>query len=242
MKIHILIPSVRDFNYLGRLIASIKRLPNTIQVSITIHRNYSVPGAGGGSNQDPIYSELKSLTDNITIFWDEAEAGAGAKSSLGCVYKNLWDSVKDGEYVWFLEDDDYILNSIYLKCLGESVPWDNLDFIFIGYKSTFAFMDSTNWEHTLTGSQSLLSTNDIIEFLINREIETDAFQLSCVIFRKDSTVDFPLSDDLSNDWLLVKRALTTAGTKTHAPNIKIITEPIFMQTDDAKDNISIGTN
>lgn len=98
--------------------------------------------------------------------------------NISDLYKHLFDEAK-GEYVFFLEDDDYILPNFF-----DAIDY-NYDINYMNYR-----------------------TYDIRKTLKKRkepftvETENKDFQLSQILFKKSLVTEFPDGNDLHNDWNL----------------------------------------
>lgn len=132
-----------------------------------------------------------------------------SSQNLSELYKHLYDKA-NGKYIYFIEDDDYILprfSSIINKELH-----NNYDLFYMNYIPV-----------------------DLINVKLSKfEIETKnhMFQLSQILFKKECVKNFPNDNHIHNDWNLFQNIYT--NTK----NIKLISLPMFKQTCDGKDNIS----
>jgi len=128
--------------------------------------------------------------------------------NLADLYKFLFNKAK-GEYVIFLEDDDYFTDDFFHL----------LDFEYdVNY---FNYM-SYDIRKTVKRAQQ--------KFEI--ESKNINFQLSQIMFKKSLVSEFPTNNDLDNDWNLFQHI------KTKTNSIKIVKDYAFIQTTDGKDNIS----
>lgn len=132
--------------------------------------------------------------------------------NLSTLYKYLFNKTLS-EYVYFLEDDDYIIDNF----------WDILSNISSNVKYDLYYM---NFRRDI---DTILSKN-MLQF--KQEKENNKFQLSQILFKKDKCSDFPDGNYLDNDWKLYQNVLKNSKTT------KIIKIPMFIQTTDGKDNIS----
>ena len=156
------------------------------------------------NNDSNDISEINIPDYNIKYFYYN-------NPNIGYIYKLLFDQ-STGEYIFFLEDDDY-LSDIFLEnlCLES-------DLLYMNYKAA--------------------KLDDQIKQLRNNfsvEEENDLFQLSQIMFKKELLSVFPdelLTNNLHNDWKLFQII------KNKCKSIKIIDSRMFIQTCDAKDNIS----
>ena len=134
-------------------------------------------------------------------------------NNLSNLYKHLY-GLSNGEYIYFLEDDDY-LSPNFGKHINYNIQ-TNSDLYYMNYRRVNASL------------QELLSN----EFKI--EQVNIHFQLSQLLFKKKliSLKEFPDNNDLDNDWKLFQLL------KSKTTNINIINQRMFIQTTDGNDNIS----
>jgi len=164
-----------------------------------------------------INSVLNNKPDNVEILVnndsDDIQEIEGAKyfyhksEDLSDIYKMLFSEAK-GEYIWFLEDDDYA-TSLFYKYIDY-----NYDINYMNYVDAYFFKNHKKPK----------------PFKI--EEENDQFQLSQILFKKSllDIKDFPKNNILHNDWFLFQ--------KIKNDSIKIIEKYMFIQTIDGNDNIS----
>jgi glycosyltransferase involved in cell wall biosynthesis len=131
--------------------------------------------------------------------------------SLSSVYKFLFDKASN-EYIFFLEDDDFLVPDF----------WSNL---------------SSSFDHSDLFYMNFITekiSDQVFPFQFKIESENNLFQLSQLIFKKNTVSSFPSIDHLHNDWFLFQNILSNISFS----NIKLISIPMFAQTVDGKDNIS----
>lgn len=135
-------------------------------------------------------------------------------TNLSGVYNFLLEK-SNGEYVYYLEDDDYLVRDFYKIVL----PYLEYDLIGFNYYPTW----NTNWILKCTTSMNK-------EFNINREV----FQLGQFIFRKKMVelFEFPKDSHIHNDYKLVEFILSICKDKINIPKV------LYYQTTDGGDNIS----
>lgn len=128
-------------------------------------------------------------------------------NNLSDLYKMLFDYATQ-EYVYFLEDDDYLIPNFWniINNLNKDLYYMN-------------FIPS-----------NVSKTVPILKFKM--ETENNMFQLSQILFKKKCCSNFPEGNYLDNDWKLFQNVLSNCNT------IKLIRVPMFVQTTDGKDNIS----
>lgn len=107
--------------------------------------------------------------DGATYFYNRSE-------DISDLYKFLFDKAK-GEFIWFLEDDDYAVKKIYEN-------------IFVKQNTIFRYVPFTG-------------AKDYIDFW-NRNTFDYNFQLSQMVFRKKDLTIFPTLNNLQNDLKIYK--------------------------------------
>lgn len=157
--------------------------------------------------------------DIIEIFHPQVRYYYNKFNSLCEIYKFLLEQ-SNGEYVYFLEDDDYLNNNFFEIELDEDLivgnyyptynPNNILDFLKIYRDCKFTteeFIKQLNYEH---------------------------LQLSQHIFKKDSIIDFEFTMDnnVHNDIRLVLHSAQKSKI------IKTTNKIMYFQTKDGGDNIS----
>jgi glycosyltransferase involved in cell wall biosynthesis len=144
---------------------------------------------------------------------------------LSNVYRYLFDS-SVGEYIYYLEDDDYIHPTFF----------NNLNFEY-----DINYMLYTSVDHiTYYGpkqaikrqrlNRHLMNVTDYKTFIAN--FNDKYFQLGQILFRKDCIEEFPSGNNLNNDYILFSECINVNST------IKYIDRQLWTQTTDGKDNIS----
>jgi glycosyltransferase involved in cell wall biosynthesis len=140
-----------------------------------------------------------------------------SNNNLGYLYKHLFD-LASGEYIYFLEDDDYLSSSFVEHLVLDS------SLIYMNYKP--AKLEDRLLQLTYRNNFKIETTNDL-------------FQLSQIIFKKELLPSFPselLNNHLDNDWKLfqiLKQSVDGSDGK-----ITLIKKQMFIQTCDGLDNIS----
>ncbi len=123
------------------------------------------------NNDTSDITEVHDPRVNIMYFYQQA-------ADLSTIYQSLFDRAV-GEYVFFLEDDDYILPCFF----------DELDF---SYDINFVNFMAHDPKHTISRA--------LKPFVIDE----DHFQLSQIIFKKALLTRFPAGNNINNDWILFK--------------------------------------
>lgn len=198
MKLSILIPTHNRPNLFTRCLASVlSQAQNNIEIIV---------------NND---------TNDITEI-DHARVAYhyNQYDSLCEIYKFLLEQAI-GEYVYFLEDDDYLIDNFFSKIHLDSD-------LFVGN-----YMPMFNTPDKLICStiykSALLSPEDFL-----KNLNEEHLQLSQHIFKRSSIIDFefPCDSHINNDIKLVKHALGNCNIVRTTSNI------LFCQTIDGGDNIS----
>lgn len=156
----------------------------------------------------PSYAEILVNNDSKDISEiNGAEYYYENANYISVLYKSLFDKAK-GEYIYFLEDDDYVLPNF----------WKEIE--KIDQKCTYVY------EYIPLARFSEYSK--MFKKDINFEVN---FQLSQCVFLKESIHTFPTGNCLQNDYAL----FLESSSRT---DIIYTDTPIFVQTIDGKDNIS----
>lgn len=132
--------------------------------------------------------------------------------NLSDLYEFLFDSAS-GEYIYFLEDDDYITDDFF----------ENIDFLSDLYYMNFV-------------SHDIRLTLERRKNKFDLEKINDKFQLSQILFKKKFVTEFPFGNNLDNDWVLFNNILTNINQNNGI--IRVIEKYMWVQTTDGKDNIS----
>jgi glycosyltransferase involved in cell wall biosynthesis len=139
--------------------------------------------------------------------------------NLSQVYEFLLNQAQ-GEYVYYAEDDDYIVED-FTKIVLDA------DLIAGNYYPTYG--QSNTLPCMQLYKNNILNTAEFID-------STDLFhlQLSQYIFKRSTIMDFkfPMDNNIHNDIKLVIHSASNAST------IKTMNKVFFYQTIDGKDNIS----
>jgi glycosyltransferase involved in cell wall biosynthesis len=137
---------------------------------------------------------------------------------LSQVYEFLFKQSK-GEYVYFLEDDDYLIKSFDFKFDADLIVGNYTTNYDIFHK----FDSMTNFKDSIETSNSFIKV-----------MKPHLLQLSQVIFKRETISDFifPKDSNIYNDEKLIRHACFNSK--------KIITmnKIFFCQTIDGRDNIS----
>lgn len=139
---------------------------------------------------------------------------------LSHIYKFLLEE-STGEYVYFLEDDDYLANDFFNK-----IP-------LVGNLIAGNYMPCHDRENML--EYSMMNLTDVMdnERFVER-LDYRRLQLGQHIFKRDTIIDFDFPDDseIANDIILVIHAARNAG------DVNTINRVLYHQTQDGGDNIS----
>jgi len=140
-------------------------------------------------------------------------------SSLCEIYKFLLESAQ-GEYVYYLEDDDYLTKDFLSINLDADLITGNY---YSTYKTTDILISMTMYKDVHMNSQ---------QFIAN--LNTENLQLSQHIYKRShiEDFDFPMDSNIHNDIRLTLHAASKAKT------IHTLNKVFFYQTTDGGDNIS----
>lgn len=149
-------------------------------------------------------------------------------SNLSDIYKHLYEGAT-GEYVYFLEDDDYIHPSFFNN-VGVSY-----DIYYMLYTSCdhISYYGPVEARRRQKLNDSLKEVHDHKTFI--SKYDDQYFQLGQIFFRKDKLIDFPRGNDIKNDYKLFSSCFKDVTT------IKYIDKQLWVQTTDGGDNISFDT-
>lgn len=159
-------------------------------------------------------NDIREIQDaRVTYYYEKFE-------HLSHIYEFLLHK-SQGEYVYFLEDDDYLATDFFKK-----VP-------LVGDLIAGNYMPCHDRKNLL--EYSMMYMTEVMES--KRFIETldvTRLQLSQHIFKRDTIIDFdfPNNSEISNDVLLVTHA------SNNISNVNTINRVLFHQTQDGGDNIS----
>ena len=161
--------------------------------------------------------DIEAIPHNqVQYFYDSSD-------NLSSLYEGLFDRAK-GEYIFYLEDDDYLLENFWKTVQCEIGTVELLMFNYYSSKK-----DMKRYLKFFRANLHLVGTNDFKYFIDNYNDEE--FQLSQIIFKRDILVHFPKVDSIDNDFMLFSMLM--------AKQIKYINKPLWVQTYDGKDNISL---
>lgn len=197
MKLSILIPTHNRPKLFERCIRSvIDNCPNDVEIIVNNDSN-----------------DIKEIKNNNIIYYYN-------KFQLTDIYKFLVQKAQ-GDFVYFLEDDDYLSPNFYNK-IKDELKSEN-DLIIGKYYSC---------DRSKEINDNLLRVQHIKKEF---NIEDEMFQLGQVIFKRDIFKNFKwFSDnDIHNDYKM---------TKYFLKKYKYIelNKIFYIQTDDGKDNISFS--
>lgn len=192
MKLSILIPTHNRPELFYRCITSVlNNIPKNVQVIV--------------NNDSQDIQEI--IHPQIQYHYKQFEHLSG-------VYQFLL-SKADGEYIYYVEDDDYLVNDFYSFIM----PSLNYDIIGGNYYPAW----NHNWIIKCASSMNK-------EFKLN----DDVFQLGQFIMKKQlaNQFTFPLDSCIHNDYKLVSYVLSLSKSQINIPKV------FYYQTTDGGDNIS----
>lgn len=157
-------------------------------------------------------NDILEITDTrVQYFYNKFE-------NLSMVYKFLLSQATK-DYVYFLEDDDYLTPNFFNQTIDSDLVVGNY----------FPIFNSGHLHYSHVYDNNVLSPAD---FLL--QLNHEALQLGQHIFKRSSITnfEFPMDSNIHNDIKLVIHAAT------HAQQIRTTRKIFYCQTADGKDNIS----
>jgi glycosyltransferase involved in cell wall biosynthesis len=200
-KLSILIPTHNRPDLFQRCLHSVlSQLPENIDLEIIVNND----------SQD--IREIEH--DKVSYYYAKFD-------HLSYVYKFLLEK-SEGEYVYFLEDDDYLAKDFF-----EKVP-------LVGNHIAGNYMPCHDRENLLEYTMMYLTETDIDAERFIERLDYRRLQLSQHIFKRKTIIDFDFPDDseITNDIILVIHAVRNAG------NVNTLNKVFYHQTQDGGDNIS----
>lgn len=198
MKLSILIPTHNRPQLFWRCLDSVRPMLNgDVEVIINNDSNDIMP---------------KDYHPNITYYFNKFD-------NLSQVYEYLL-SKATGEYVYFLEDDDYLNNSFY------DIPLHG-DIIAGNYCPTYETANKLDF-------MRLFKDNEFSGSQFARVLNFEHLQLGQFIFKRSIINDFafPMDNNVHNDIKLVLHASSNSTT------VQTSSKVFYYQTIDGGDNIS----
>lgn len=143
------------------------------------------------------------------------------------LYQLLFEKAR-GEYIYYLEDDDYTLPNFY-----SSVDYKH-DIYYLEYLSK-PVIETNGMKSAVLQSQVNKHLKELEMTSFVNSIDYEHFQLGQILFKHELVKKFPTGNVLHND-----KELFIEASK-HAQTFKYIDRPTWMQTLDGCDNISYPT-
>lgn len=199
-KLSVLIPTHNRPDLFQRCLHSVlSQIPNDLDIEIIVNND---------SNDI-----IEIVDDRVQYYYEHFE-------HLSYVYHFLLHK-SEGEYVYFLEDDDYLAKDFFKK-----VP-------LTGNLIVGNYMPCHDKENLLQYSMMYLNENVSSDKFIEK-LDRQRLQLGQHIFRRKTIIDFnfPNDSNISNDVNLVIHAANKAK------RVNTINKVIYYQTQDGGDNIS----
>lgn len=130
-----------------------------------------------------------------------------------------------GEYVFFLEDDDYILPEFF-GALSFEQDINFLQYISLPHIQEVGISAATKRQKL---NDHLIGESDYDQFI--KSFHAEYFQLSQLVFRRCKLISIPRGNNINNDLVLFQSFQSPSS-------INYINRPVWVQTADGKDNIS----
>lgn len=176
-----------------------------------------------------INSVLKNKPDNVEILVNndsnDIEEIPGATyyykqdDNLSNIYNFLMETAQ-GEYLYFLEDDDYVVLNFWNILLNDIKTNKTLFYNYIPHDGMLEYFNRFN---------GIIKNNYYNKEDFLQIVQEEHFQISQMCFRKNDITEYMIGNFLDNDWKLF------IGINN---DIYYNSIPIFIQTIDGKDNIS----
>jgi len=147
--------------------------------------------------------------DITEIYNDKVQYFYYKDKDISNIYKFLFDKAK-GEFIYFLEDDDYILPNFF----------NDLD---LSYDLNYLNYRSYNIKETISRYNNC-----------KIEVQNKDFQLGQILFKKNIVQNFPKGNAIDNDWNLLQDILKNTN------KVIVVHSFMYQQTIDGNDNISFS--
>jgi len=200
-KLSILIPTHNRPDLFQRCLHSVLvQLPENINVEVIVNND---------SN------DIREIQHpNVTYYYESFD-------HLSQVYEFLLHK-SEGEYVYFLEDDDYLADDFFTKVL------------LIGNHIAVNYMPCHDKENLLEYSMMYLTEGEVDSERFIERLDHRRLQLGQHIFKRKTIIDFdfPRDSEITNDIILVIHAVRNAG------EVNTLNRVFYYQTQDGGDNIS----
>lgn len=170
------------------------------------------------NNDSRDISEVYSMSTDITYFYEQSQV-------LSNLYSLLYNNAR-GEFIYFLEDDDYLLPGFF----------DNIDLTYD--VNFFEYMSyplirilGVAQAYRLIAKSRKINHKDNLKMFI-KEFDDEEFQLGQILFRKSKLPLLPSGNNIYNDYKMLCM-LANANC-----SFKYVHAPLWVQTTDGNDNIS----
>ena len=172
-----------------------------------------------------VNNDSKDITE---IHSDQVQIRYNYQTSIDIsdIYQLLYDQSR-GEYVYILEDDDYIRSNFF-----DNIIYDS-DVLFIEYISEpeIEYYGPVCAYKMMRKNRKYQSLTNLSEFF--NVFDDEYFQLSQIIFKNNLIDQVPRGNNIRNDYHLLGM-LAEIGC-----SFKYIAEQKWVQTTDGMDNISV---
>jgi glycosyltransferase involved in cell wall biosynthesis len=186
-----------------------------IESVLSASRDFDIEILVNNDTQD--ITEVQSSSVEISYTYLKSE-------DLSELYEYLFNAA-NGEFIYYLEDDDYI-NPQMFSHLDFNYDINYILYTSVPHISEGGAAIALERQHM---NKHLISEHSYSEFIST--YDNTYFQLSQICFRKDILEKFPTGNDISNDYRLFQRFNIDSS-------IKYINRQLWTQTTDGGDNIS----
>lgn len=204
MKLSVLMPTHNRPKLFNRALSSVLRATDNFETEIIVNNDTN---------------DIDRLShDNISYH-------THTSVDLSDIYKHLYD-LATGEYILFVEDDDYLLPDRFNRLSLTH------DIHYLEYMSNPLICEhGIKRQHEITCiNRAHADIHKPIKFY--NSINKRYFQLSQIIFKRPSIITFPTGNDKHNDERLFREIAYNSRS------IKYEKGPAWVQTVDGHDNIS----
>jgi glycosyltransferase involved in cell wall biosynthesis len=206
MKLSILIPTHNRPKLFSRALHSVLNILPKYEIQIIVNND---------SNDI-----VEQYSDNVCIKYYYYKY-----NDISSIYRQLFER-SSGEFVYFLEDDDYILPNFF-NCLDYSYDINYMEYISEPLINLYGPVKALD----------IISTNRKVNHNNNAQtffdtFDDEEFQLGQILFDRKLVKDFPTGNHINNDYHLFRNIAKLSK------RFKYIKDKTWVQTTDGNDNIS----